>query len=101
MRKKIEENEKKVQLLIEAAVENVRKLESLYKERVRDLNRYALLFATEEFFSVVEEKYPFSDVREFIQKIKEDIIEKVSSTKKLVDLEYYFRRAYNVNLVCR
>lgn len=98
-KRKIEENEKKVQLLIEAAVENVRKLESLYKERVRDLNRYALLFATEEFFSVIEAKYPFSDVREFIHKIKEDIIEKVSSTKKLSDLEYYFRRAYNVNLV--
>ncbi|SHN51229.1 Lon protease family protein [Fervidobacterium gondwanense] len=94
-----EENERKVQLLIDAAVENVRKLESVYKERVRDLNRYALLFATEEFFSAIENKYPYSDVKEYIHKIKEDIIDKVTSTKKLQELEYYFRRAYSVNLI--
>lgn len=94
-----EENEKKVVLLIDAAVENVRKLESVYKERIRDLNRYALLFATEEFFSVIENKYPYSDVKEYIHRIKEDIIEKVSSTKKIQDLEYYFKRAYSVNLI--
>ncbi|MEN3042550.1 MAG: AAA family ATPase [Fervidobacterium sp.] len=94
-----EENEKKVVLLIEAAVENVRKLEAVYKERIRDLNRYALLFATEEFFSIIEQKYPYSDVKEYVHRIKEDIIEKVSSTKKVQELEYYFKKAYSVNLI--
>jgi lon-related putative ATP-dependent protease len=98
-KKMYEDNERKVQLLIDAAVERVRKLEGIYKERVKDLNRYALLFATEEFFSVIETRYPYSDVKEYIHKIKEDIIEKVSSTKKLTELEYYFRRAYSVNLI--
>ncbi|WP_448376466.1 Lon protease family protein [Fervidobacterium sp.] len=98
-RKRFEENEKKVQLIIDAAIENVRKLEGVYKERVKDLNRYALLFATEEFFSVIEKKYPYSDVKEYVHKIKEDIIDKVSSTKKLAELEYYFKRAYSVNLI--
>jgi lon-related putative ATP-dependent protease len=94
-----EENEKKVQLLIEAAVENVRRLESRYKEQIRDLNRYALLFATEELFFVVEKNYPYSDVLEFIHRIKEDIIEKVTLAKKIQELEYYFKRAYSINLI--
>ncbi len=94
-----QENEKKVELLIDAAIENVRKLEIKYKERIRDLNRYALLFATEELFSNIEKKYPYSDVIEFIHRIKEDIIEKVTSSKKIQDLEYYFKRAYSINLI--
>ncbi|MFN3329225.1 MAG: AAA family ATPase, partial [Fervidobacterium pennivorans] len=94
-----EENEKKVVMLIEGVVENIRKLESVYKDRLKDLNRYALLFATEEFFSVIEEKYPYSDVREFVHRLKEDIIEKVSTTKKIQELEYYFERAYSINLI--
>lgn len=94
-----EENEKKVVMLIEGVVENIRKLESVYKDRIKDLNRYALLFATEEFFSIIEEKYPYSDVREFVRRLKEDIIEKVSMTKKIQELEYYFKRAYSVNLI--
>ncbi|ODN31369.1 Lon protease family protein [Fervidobacterium thailandense] len=94
-----QESSKKVELLIEAAIENVRKLEAHYKEQVRDLNRYALLFATEELFSSLEKKYPYSDVREFIHRIKEDLVDKVSSAKKISDLEFYFRRAYNVNII--
>lgn len=98
-KKVYQETSKKVELLIEATIENVRKLEARYKEQVRDLNRYALLFATEELFSSLEKKYPYSDVREFIHRIKEDLVDKVSTTKKISDLEFYFRRAYNVNIL--
>ncbi|HOA16363.1 MAG TPA: ATP-binding protein [Fervidobacterium sp.] len=93
------ENSKKVELLIEAMLENVRKLEVNYKDRIKDLNRYALLFATEEFFSAVEDKYTFSDVKEFINEVKEDVIQKAGNVKKLQDLELYFKRAYSINLI--
>lgn len=96
---KYKENSKKVELLVDAMLENLRKLETNYKERIKDLNRYALLFATEEFFSAIEDKYTFSDVKEFIHKVKEDVIQKVGSAKKLQDLELYFKRAYSINLI--
>ncbi|MGB9693361.1 MAG: AAA family ATPase, partial [Fervidobacterium sp.] len=56
-------------------------------------------FATEELFFVVEKNYPYSDVLEFIHRIKEDIIEKVTLAKKIQELEYYFKRAYSINLI--
>ncbi len=93
------ERSKKLSYIIDGTLEQIRKLESDYKNNIYDLNRYALLFVTEELFSQIEEKYNFSDVREYIKCVKEDLVQRINKLRKNEELSEYFEEAYSVNLI--
>ncbi|QTA38183.1 AAA family ATPase [Thermosipho ferrireducens] len=95
-----EEEAKKVDHLISGTLHKLRKVDSNYSEKLKDLDKYASLFAIEEVFEKLKVKYKnYPKLVDYLEKLKDHFINNIEKIKGSEEGKEYIKHMLNINLL--
>ncbi len=99
-RREIDENSMKVKHLIEGALHRSNMLDREMNDRLKKLSKDVALFSVGRLFDDLKAKYrEFDQVVEYLESVKEDILENLDDLRSSDERIPYYRMRYSVNLL--
>ncbi|ABR30191.1 ATP-dependent protease [Thermosipho melanesiensis] len=95
-----EENVKKLEHLISGAIYQLRKIDSIYREKFNDLDRYATLFSIESSFEELKSQFRYSEkLIDYFEKLKDHIVKQSVKIKNFEEWKNYIKHILTINLL--
>lgn len=95
------ENSRKLKHIIDGTLYKSRKLDREYKEKLKDLDKYAALFTIGALFDEIKKQYESNyDVVEYLSTVENDVLANLSDLRsENEDLRQLYKKRYSVNLI--
>jgi len=101
VKQNIAENSRKLKHVIEGTLYKSRKLDREYKEKLRELDRYAALFTIGALFDEMRKQYEFSyDITQYLTDVENDVLNNLSDLRSEdPEVRQLYKKRYSVNLI--
>ena len=95
------ENSRKIKHIIEGTLYKSRKLDREYKEKLKELDKYAALFTIGALFDEIRKQYESNyDVVQYLTDVENDILSNLSDLRsEESELRQLYKKRYSVNLI--
>lgn len=101
VKQSIGENGRKLKHVIEGTLYKSRKLDREYKEKLRELDKYAALFTVGALFDEMRKQYEFSyDITQYLTDVENDVLNNLSDLRSEdPEVRQLYKKRYSVNLI--
>ncbi|ANQ53426.1 ATP-dependent protease [Thermosipho sp. 1063] len=100
IKRNYEENAKKLDHLISGVIYQLRKIDTEYREKFNDLDKYATLFSIDSLFEELKEEFKYSEkLLNHFEKLKNHIVKQSVKIKNFEEWKGYIKHILTVNLI--